>query len=395
MTHDEHSPPEAGPALRIGVDGRVMQDRYHGIGRHTYELVHRLADRPVELVIFRDPRERGRLDVESLARRPRVRLVDFPVPVTSPAAQLRWPRVLAATAPDVLLVPYHLATPWIHPRVPTVTFVHDCIIESASAYAPGGRAFRRAYRTATRLALARTTAVATISHATREDLWRVYGVALPDDAVVPHGVGEQFLLPARRRPTRPGGTAERYVLHVGVHRPHKNVEVLVEAFAQVARRLPGVRLVLVGRPDPRFPGQVRDAVERHGLTGLVDLRDDVSDVELLRLYHGASAFAFPSRIEGFGLPVLEAMAAGVPTVTSTAPAVLEAAGGASVAVSPDDAGAWADALVAVLDDPALAAAMVRTGRQVALASTWGGAADRLLRLLERVAHGSPREVAHR
>ena len=103
---------------RIAVDGRVMQDNYHGIGRHTFELVRRLADHDVDLLVIRDPTRPGRLDVDGLAG-PRVRLVDLAVPVVSPAAQPRWPRLLAATAPDVLLVPYHLATPWVHPGVPT------------------------------------------------------------------------------------------------------------------------------------------------------------------------------------------------------------------------------------------------------------------------------------
>jgi glycosyltransferase involved in cell wall biosynthesis len=334
--------------------------------------------------VVRDPTRPGRLDVDGLAAAPSVRLVDLAVPVVSPAAQVRWPRLLADLRPDVLLMPYHLAAPWVHPGVPTVAFVHDCILEADGAYAPGGRHVRLAYRAATRLALARSSVVATISHATQRELHRVYGIALNDQAVVPHGVGEQFRALGAAPPS---ARNTRYVLHVGAHRPHKNHATLIAAFAGVARTLPDVRLVLVGQPDGRFPGAVADQVHSAGLTDRVDLRVDVDEAELLTLYRDASVFAFPSLVEGFGLPVLEAMAAGVPAVTSDAPAVTEAAGGASLVVPGTDVPAWTAALVRVLTDPALATALVARGRSVAADCTWDRAADRTLELLRVV--GAP------
>jgi glycosyltransferase involved in cell wall biosynthesis len=377
------------PRLRVAVDGRVMQDSYHGIGRHTFELVRRLADRDVELIVVRDPTRPGRLDVDGLACNPSVRLVDLAVPVVSVAAQPRWPGLLASMAPDVLLVPYHLATPWMHARVPTVAFVHDCIFEADPSYAPGGRRFGLAYQIATRLALARATTVATVSQATRQELRRVYGITLDDDAVVPHGVGEQFLAVAGSpRPAGRDDLGGRYILHVGIHRPHKNHAVLLAAFAEVARALPDVQLVLVGQVDRRFPTPVPELIRQCELADRVQLRSTVDDMELLRLYRGAAAFAFPSLVEGFGLPVLEAMAAGVPTVTSDAPAVVEAACGASVVVPARDVRAWSTALLRVLTDARLAAHVAARGQRVAARNTWDRAADRTLRLLERL--GGPR-----
>jgi glycosyltransferase involved in cell wall biosynthesis len=379
------APPRPAPSAcrRIAVDGRVMQDNYHGIGRHTFELVRRLAEHDVDLLVIRDPTRPGRLDVDGLAG-PRVRLVDLPVPVVSPAAQPRWPRLLASTAPDVLLVPYHLATPWVHPGVPTVAFVHDCIFEADPAFVPGGRRFRLAYQMATRLAIARSTVVATISEATRRELRQRYGCDLTDEAVVPHGVGDQFRALARDAAPRSSG---RYVLHVGAHRPHKNHAVLIAAFAEVARRLPEMELILVGQPDRRFPPFIGQLIRAHALTGRVQVRDKADDDELLGLYAGAAAFAFPSLVEGFGLPVLEAMAAGVPTVTSDAAAVVEAGGGASLVVPAHDPRAWTRALLRVLTDDTLAADLVARGRRVAADHTWERAADRTLRLLDGVCAG--------
>ena len=371
-----------GGCRRIAVDGRVMQDNYHGIGRHTFELVRRLADRDVELLVIRDPSKPGRLDVDGLAG-PRVRLIDLAVPVVSPAAQPRWLRLLAATAPDALLVPYHLATPWVHPGVPTVVFVHDCIFEANPAFAPGGRPFQLAYQMATRFALARSTMVATVSEATRRELRHRYGRILPDDAVVPHGVGDQFrALATGPRPRLPRRYPRRYILHVGALRPHKNHALLIAAFAEIARKLPDVDLVLVGQPDRRFPSRVPDLVRARELTGRIQVLEKVGDEELLGLYAGAAAFAFPSLVEGFGLPVLEAMAAGVPTVTSDTPAVVEAGGGASLVVPALDCDAWVQALLRVLTDAPLAADLIARGRRVAAGHTWDRAADRTLRLLE-------------
>lgn len=376
-----------GRRLRVGVDGRVMQDRYHGIGRHTFELLRRLAVRDVELVVVTDSSRRGRIGFSALARHPNVALVDLPVPVVSPAAQLALPRLLARMRPDVFLSPYHLAAPLLHPRVPTVTFVHDCIFEADPRYRPGGAGFGLRYRAATRAVIATTTAIATISEATRADLERYYGLALDDAAVVPHGVGDEFLaLAGARAAAGAAGPAPRYVLHVGVHRPHKDHAVLIEAFARVARDLPDVRLVLVGQPDPRFPVSVAELVREHGVADRVDVLAHVDDARLLELYRGASAFAFPSLVEGFGLPVLEAMAAGVPTVTSAHPAVVEAGGGASLVVARRDPQAWAAGLTRVLTDRRAAADMIAHGRAVAAEHTWEHAADRTLALL-RAVHG--------
>jgi glycosyltransferase involved in cell wall biosynthesis len=370
--------------LRVGVDGRVMQDRYHGIGRHTFELLRRLALRDVELSVVIDSSRLGRIDVMELARHPNVGLVDLPLPVVSPAAQLALPRLLARTRPDVFLSPYHLAAPVLHPGVPTVTFVHDCIFEADPRFRPGGKGFGIRYRAATRAAIATATTVATISHATRADLERYYGLRLGDATVVPHGVGDEFLVPQEEAPHSVG----RYVLHVGVHRPHKDHAVLVEAFAMVARELPDVRLVLVGQPDPRFPVSVPELIRAHGVEDRVDVLAHVDDARLLELYRRASAFAFPSLVEGFGLPVLEAMAAGVPTVTSAHPAVVEAGSGASLVVGRRDPHEWAAALARVLTDRGVAAGMIARGREVAAARSWDDSADRTLALLRAVHEGA-------
>jgi glycosyltransferase involved in cell wall biosynthesis len=153
--------------------------------------------------------------------------------------------------------------------------------------------------------------------------------------------------------------------------------------------LPDVELILVGQPDRRFPSVVPRLIQTHALVGRVQVLEKVDDDELLALYAGAAAFAFPSLVEGFGLPVLEAMAAGVPTVTSDAAAVVEAAGGASLVVAAHDHRASAQAVLRVITDAPLAAELAERGRRVAAVHTWDRAADRTLRLLYGVRGRKP------
>lgn len=375
--------------MNVAVDGRVIQARYHGIGRHTLELLRELAACGLELTVFHTRHQRGQPEIEGLGQRDNVQLARFDGPVVSLGAQLRWIGALRAVHPDVLLVPYHLSTPWIHPGVPVVAVVavvHDGIFERDPALAPYGLRFQAAYRIVTRLALRRASAVATVSQATQNDVRRFYGLSLPDDAVLPHGVGAQFFSgPAEVTSEATQDLRLRYILHVGVRRPHKNQEVLIDAFAEVARRLADVQLILVGQPDERFPDTVGQHIESAGLSQRVQLLPHVEEERLLGLYKNAAVFAFPSLVEGFGLPLLEAMAAGVPVIASDADAVVEAYQGAALIVPARDSAGWAEALLHLLSEPPSGDDRVERGRRLAAQRTWRAAADQTFHLLERAA----------
>jgi glycosyltransferase involved in cell wall biosynthesis len=370
-------------SLRILVDGRVMQDRYLGIGRYTYELLLELSRHEVDLVVLYYP-DRGRLAVDELMTRGNVRGVPSRVPVASLRSQHVLARAVLRARPDVVFVPHHLSTPVLPYRVPVVSVVHDCIVER-DAVARGNSAFSLAYRTATRMAIRSAAALAVPSAATGDDLRRFYGTELPPESVLPHGVGAQFFArPGQSRP-RPPGLPGRYILHVGARRPHKNQGVLVQALTMLQARHPGVGLVLIGQPDPRFPDKVGRLVTALGLSDLVHRLADVDDATLLDLYANAAVFAFPSLAEGFGMPVLEAMAAGLPVVASDAQAVREVAGHGALIVPARQPGAWSQAIGRVLADPPLAGALRERGRTVAAGYTWARSAERTLELLTRVA----------
>jgi glycosyltransferase involved in cell wall biosynthesis len=169
-----------------------------------------------------------------------------------------------------------------------------------------------------------------------------------------------------------------YVLWAGTVEPRKNLPVVVEAFARVAG--PGRTLALVG-PD----GWNEDLAPLVAGRGDVRVLGFVPDDDLRALYAGAAVFCYPSVLEGFGLPVLEALAQGAPVVTSAGTATEEVVDGVGAAVDPTDVGAVAAALAAVLDDPAEAARRREAGRRRAAALTWAATADRLMAAAREVA----------
>lgn len=373
----------SGHPLRILVDGRVMQDCYHGIGRYTFELMCELSKCDVDLIVLHNP-DSGRLDVNKLVARPNVRAVPSRVPVASIRTQWELLRTVLTFRPEVVFVPYHLTTPLFHGRIPVVSVIQDCIFERNAA-SNGRSAFSLLYGAATRLAIHSATTLLTPSQATRYDINRFYGAELPSEAIVPYGVGAQFFSMTGQSSRLQTDLPERYILHVGARRPHKNQRVLVEALAALRASHPDLGLVLVGQFDPRVPDEVGELIKRLGLSNCVRQYTQADDDMLLNLYANASVFAFPSLIEGFGLPVLEAMAAGIPVVASDAKAVQEAADGGALIVAAQVTGEWIRALDQVLSDPDFAQDLRSRGQAVAARHTWGRSADLTFRALDSAA----------
>jgi glycosyltransferase involved in cell wall biosynthesis len=198
----------------------------------------------------------------------------------------------------------------------------------------------------------RARRVITVSEFSRRELAELLGV---DATVVPGGVDERFTPAAATGRSRP----RPYVLTVASQTARKNLRALVPAAQALARE--GVDLLVAGGDRPQFAGE-------QGLTGL-QLLGHVPDDELPGLYAGAEAFVLPSVYEGFGLPVLEAMASGTPVVASDAAALPETCGGAARLVAPEP-DALADALVTLLADTRERERLTALGLERARAFSW-------------------------
>ena len=184
---------------RVGVDGRVLDDRYHGIGRITYELLdHLTTDERFDTTLFVSRRQlSGRFDIDRISGRPGVRVVHFDHALTSATQFLRWPAALARAQVDLTLFPYHLGASMFGGGT-RFAVIHDCIMEADRRFAPDART-RALYIALTRMVIRRTTII-TPSRASASAIFDCYGLAVPDSRVLPWGVAASFD-PAPYRPS--------------------------------------------------------------------------------------------------------------------------------------------------------------------------------------------------
>jgi len=205
--------------------------------------------------------------------------------------------------------------------------------------------------------------VIAVSEATREDLVRWYRLPAAKLRTVPSGVDPRFFtLAARREP-------ERFLLAVSTLHPHKNLDGLLRAFAIFRARHPEYRLIVSGIHG-FFSPQLHALRESLRLGGSVEFPGWIPREELYELYRRAGAFLYPSLFEGFGLPVLEALAAGVPTACSAIEPLNGLAGEAALKFDPQDAGAIAGAMQRLVEDDVLRATLAAAGPRRAAEFDW-------------------------
>jgi glycosyltransferase involved in cell wall biosynthesis len=175
-----------------------------------------------------------------------------------------------------------------------------------------------------------------------------------------------------------------FVLYTGNIKPHKNVDRLIEAFSILRRRgFEDVKLLIIGDEISKYQN-LRRLVHRFQLHQQVRFLGFVPDATLAALYRLASVFVFPSLYEGFGLPPLEAMAAGAPVITSNVSSLPEVVGDAALLIDPLDAGAIADAMARVLTDAALRASLIARGHMRVKAFSWTRSVARIRQVYEEL-----------
>ncbi len=381
--------------MRIGIDYTAAARQGAGIGRYTRELIAALLtmDSSHRYVLFAatgglDPQS-WRREAERLracgARFRSVPLSDewmarlwhrlrLPVPV-----ELVTGRLDVFYSPDFVLPPTRRATR-------TLLTVHDfSFIHCPEAFVPS---LRRYLERVVPRSIGRADLVLADSAYTRRDIISLLGVPPARVQVLYSGVAPRFCPQPRpgereRLRTRYGVDVEDrpYVLSVGTLQPRKNYVRLIRAFATLE---PGTRLLIAGGRGWLYRDILTEA-ERHadrvGILGFVD------DADLPALYRHAALFVFPSLYEGFGLPVLEAMACGVPVVCSNASSLPEVAGEAALLVDPHDSDGLARAMARALEDADMRRGMIERGLEQAARFTWERAAGQLERAFDVVWNG--------
>jgi glycosyltransferase involved in cell wall biosynthesis len=265
---------------------------------------------------------------------------------------------------------------------PAVITISDCSWAHLSESMPV--ADRLAFQRFVPWSARRAAHVLTISDHARAELLELFGFLAPDDiTVLPLAVDARF----HPVPPDPGrfGLADPYVVCLGAVQPRKNLGRLLEAWATLRARgtLHGAVLAIAGRPKQDAPAFAAEA-ERLGIADAVRWLGYVPDADVPVLLAGARCLAFPSLYEGFGLPVVEAMAAGCPVVTSDATSLPEAAGGAAVLVDPLAPTAIADGIARLLVDDAERERLRELGLARVSTLSWTRAAAVLAGVYERV-----------
>jgi alpha-1,3-rhamnosyl/mannosyltransferase len=269
----------------------------------------------------------------------------------------------------------------------TVLTVHDATL--FTWWAPPSPADRLFWRIFSGAAARRADAVIVPSARARHTVVEAYRLPWERVHVVPHGVSPCFqpVPPASRAAVLARhGIGEPYVLFVGARPRRKNLVALVEALARLdgVPAGPPVALVVAGPPEPEDPVAVA-AAARLGLAARVRYLGWVPEAELAALYSGAVCLAYPSREEGFGLPVLEAMACGTGVLTSAGSPMADMADGAAVLVDPESVDAIRDGLQLLLGDDGLRAALGARGLARAAEFTWARTAAATEAVYRRVA----------
>ena len=331
--------------MRIAFDGTTLTPGRTGVGYYTEHLLQHLAREVAttgdELVVMSNK------PIETLSPLPKhVRVHEghrFPVRIGWMLT--RAGKALEAIAPDVAhftngMIPFA-------PSVSTVVTIHDMSLRLYPRCHPVRRLLLN--RPLMRVAMRQAASIVTVSHSTRRDLLRLHGV--PADRVsVVHEAASPAFRPIRDREQldavrRRYGLPDRFILYVGTIEPRKNLSRLMQAFAEA--RAAGVphQLVCVG-PYGWSSRDLTGHIERLNLKSHVTFTGYLPFEDLPAIYNLGEFFVFPSVYEGFGLPVVEAMACGTPVITASTSSLGEIAGGAAETVDP-------------LDIPALAASIRR------------------------------------
>jgi glycosyltransferase involved in cell wall biosynthesis len=335
------------PGLRIAFDARMSLGQYRGMGRYLRSLIAGREDALLGLCA----------DEESDAS---LRLIAHGYSFHPLWEQVSIPRRLRENRVDLFIAPYNTAPLLLPRRTRLVLIVHDLIFmeplpRSLSAYQNSGRLYRQVV---TPRAVKRAERILTVSHYTAGELCARFDVDPVSVQVIPVSLEpEWFRMPGRREPRG------NFVLVVGGEAPSKNLPSALAAFALCRKRLrePELRMKIAG-VKPAFHNSFFRHASELGIAHAVEFLPYLSDAEMRELYRRAVMLLMPSLAEGFGIPVLEAMASGLPVASSRECSLPEVGGDAALYFDPRSVEDMAAVLERMLQAPGLLAELSARGR---------------------------------
>jgi glycosyltransferase involved in cell wall biosynthesis len=369
--------------MKIAIDARPFSYELTGIGvylKHLLDEIQKIDSKNDYYLISNGP-------IDYDLKNPRWSKIEGKLKkklLSTLWVQSRMPLIVSKLNVDLFWGPRHHLPMFLPPRTRTVLTIHDLV----HRLHPDTMALPNLLveRTLMKRSLIRSDSIIAVSQSTAVDIQRNYGVNSNKINVIYHGT------PAL--PRRPNGDVHpcrdlppKYFLFVGTLDPRKNFERLFRAFQLLEPLSRGVHLVIVGGKgwkNTRF----LQMLTMHPVKTCVHLTGYVPRSQLWSIYENAVCLLFPSLFEGFGLPILEAMACGTAVITSNTSSMTEVAGDAALSVNPYDVGALADAMQEILMNQSLREHLVTKGFQRIKMFSWERCAEQTLGIFNRFANGS-------
>ena len=375
------------PSPVIGVDARKLVD--FGIGSYIRNLLEAMSLRPeAERYRFRVyARKSEREAMPRLA--PNFEVVEEDSPGYSLAELTRFAFRLFRDRLDLFHATHYVLPPI---RSRAVVTIHDIIHLLYPQFLPNRAALVYA-RVMIRRALTRADRIITVSYNSKRDLVDYFGITPSRIEVIYNGVSPRFRpdVPEedRRRVAERHGLTRPYLLFLGGERPHKNAQNVVRAFAEARRRRPDLThtLVLAG-PMPASTARIDALIAALDVGPSIVRPGRIAEEDMPGLFAGADLLLYPTLYEGFGLPVVEAMACGTPVLTSSTSALQEIAGGYAYLVDPLDVDAIARGIVLLTTDTKVRSDFIELGRKRARDFSWDKAAERTLEVYAEALAGA-------
>ena len=389
--------------MNIGIDARWIFPEISGIGAYTRELIKHLAlvdTTNTYVLFFNNPSVRDRTISETnLLNSKNFSARMLPFGVFSIQNQIQFPGIITSSNLDI----YHSTNYMIpifafprngHGRIKCVTTIHDVIPMIFPNHAPKSKKARifPVYKFLMREIGHRASAIITDSQTSRTDV--IKHLKIPETSqtkvrTIYCGVSQQFkpLHKAEQTQVTPGvkDKRKRTILYVGRSDPYKNLSTLIMAFFSATKVCPfPLELLIAGPLDTRYP-EAAILTSKLGIENAVRWTGYLSDDQLVQTYQNADLLVHPSKYEGFGLQVVEAMACGIPVISSNAGSLPEVAGNAAILLDPEDVNGFTDKIHEVLTDPATIANMSEKGIIQSSRFSWLNTARKTLSIYKELA----------
>lgn len=357
----------------VGIDFHVVDGLYQGSRTHVLELFSEVIRISPDLhfVLFLENIDLLR-DFSPIFSAANVELVYMPH--TNPIKRLCWqlPKLQRKYRLDILHTQYILPIPSFCAGIVTI---HDILFETHPQYFSS--LFRFRSKVLMRLSAWRASHIFTVSEFSKRAMLSRYRIAPDKISVIHNGVDKSRFYPSSSDQdivNSRGLFSKGYLLSVGRLEPRKNHVTLLRAYAQLQNTT--LPLVIIGQPHFRFDG-VFQVIQELNLDGRVHILSNVKDEELPLFYRHAKFFIYPTWAEGFGMPILEAMASGLPVISSDSTSIPEVAGKAALLTDPNDVNAITAAIEYLLSNQALYMTMQECGLKQVDSFQWSVAAEKV------------------